>query len=508
MEEPAGLSVSSQSACQSEMQATGGAWLHEGGGANKWAFCNDLLMRGAEELSYEELRAERYNQQKQREVEEKMRRLREEEEWLSQELEEKKRLLKLRASQEVLGSGEPPAAASFQIYEESTPARPAGRNSEASSDELPDNVFLHPEERGLGVKIRFPPQTGQEEGTAEDLQTEPKTGKVLSPIEEASREAGSLSSLGGLSSENCSPLSQNQNQNLDQGLEEMDHTASSSVDPCDPDVRRRLLERCDITSCPGLLSEPRPLPVVEEDSILELGGAMFSIYSRCLDRGSFSIFRAETENEHVLLKVDSCSVPWDFYQFSRLKKSSAAALELPHVSCFLFVDGCVTVYSHPPDHVLTGLTECERGEASVCREVVGLLQLASQLHSCGLLHAALQPDALICCRLLSQESDWMFPVDWSSSVDLDLQLDVQSVQQLPSAQTYISLGVLQPTDPPHMVDLVGVAETVHLLLTGSRMVPVRDASGWTAERFCGDEPWYPHTAHIHLVYFTWSPLVT
>ncbi|XP_037541146.1 uncharacterized protein bub1ba [Nematolebias whitei] len=430
------LLVCSQSAYQSEMHATGGAWHHDGGVVNQYgSFSEELLMIAGEELSYEELRAERYSQQKQHEMEEKMRRLKDEEERLGQELEEKKRLLKLRASQKVLNSGEPAAAASFQVYNESAPARPAG-SSEASSDELQDDVFLHPEDRGVSVKVRFPPQTGgpgvpsglcqtsdriqsglgdtntesdplnqtcagEQGGTTEDLQTQPgcqktvsKSGKVLSPIEEASSEAGSLTSLGGLATESSSPLNQQQ---LDQSREEMDHTASPPVDPCSPDVRRRLLERCDITSCPDLFSEPRPLPDVAENSVLDLGGSTFSIHSRCLDRSSFSIFRGETESEHVLLKVDSCSVPWDFYQFHRLKKSSAAADKLPHVSCFLFLDGCVTVYTSPPDHMLTELTGCN-SEASVCRRVLALLHLVLQLHSCGLLHAALQPSTLTSCH--------------------------------------------------------------------------------------------------------------
>ncbi|MEQ2160058.1 hypothetical protein GOODEAATRI_029631, partial [Goodea atripinnis] len=205
------------------MQATIEVELHCEGVANQWSpYCKEELMSGGEELSFEELRAERYNQNKQKEIEEKMRHLVEQKEQLSQEL-EKKRLLLLKKSQEVSDSNPPPAAAPFKILDESQcgSEEPAG-TSEPSSNEVPDDVFLCPGEKGLCVKVQLPPRpgesrqhtqlTGQPGLTSEDLRTEQdsdpgavcqktvsKPKKELSPIQETSMEAGSLTSLGELS---------------------------------------------------------------------------------------------------------------------------------------------------------------------------------------------------------------------------------------------------------------------------------------------------------------------
>ncbi|KAM4712773.1 mitotic checkpoint serine/threonine-protein kinase BUB1 beta [Anableps anableps] len=498
MEQQAGPSVCYQSAHPDMMQANIGAELQDEGGADQCSpYCKEELMRGGEELCFEELRAERYNLQKQKEMEEKMRHLKEQQEQLSQELEEKKRLLLLKKTQQINDLDQPPAAAPFKILDESLPGseEPAG-SSEPSSNELPDDVFLRPDEMGLCVRVQLPPwpgqnhqnqPTGQPGRTSEDLRTEQdsdsqkpvsKPRDKLSPIQETSVEAGSLTSLGETSGGTSSPLDQNQ--------EQIAQSPSPTVDPCDPEVRRQLLDLCDITSSPDFHSELRPLPAVEENSLLDLGGDMFFIGSRYLDRGSFSLFKGAAENGSILIKVDRCSAPWDFYLFTRLRESSPTADRAPVISCFLFVDGCITVYAPPADHLLMDLSDCGADELCVGVKAVRLLELVLQLHSCSLLHAGLQPSILTSC--LRGFQDWLFPVDWSCSLDLGLQKDVTSVQQLPSAQTYISLGLLEPTDPPHTVDLVGVAETVYFLLTNNKLVPVKDGSSWTAEQYAGDGP--------------------
>ncbi|XP_043963014.1 mitotic checkpoint serine/threonine-protein kinase BUB1 beta isoform X3 [Gambusia affinis] len=413
-----GLSVSSQSANESTVQVEAG--LQDGGGASLWSpYCNEDLMRGGEELCFEELRAERYNQQKQKEMEEKMRHLKEQQEQLSQELEEKKRLL-LRKSQQI-SNVDQPAAALFRILDESGSVESAGKSA-PSSDELPDDVFLRPDEKGLCVRVQFPTRPDQ-----------------------------------------------NQQQNQ-----------PPAVDPCDPEVRRRLLERFDITSSPNLHPEQRPLPAVEECSILDLGGDTFFIRSRLLDRGSVSIFRAAAENQSVFIKVERCSAPWDFYLFTRLKENSPSADRPALISCFLFEDGCITVYRLPGDLQLTVLADCGLDPVCVGVKAVRLLELVLQLHRRSLLHAGLRPGILASCGTVATR-DWLFPLDWSSSLDLDLQKEVRTVQQIPSAQAYLRLGLLQPADPPHTVDLVGVAETIYFLLTNSEMKPEKHGSSWTVE---------------------------
>ncbi|XP_070705934.1 mitotic checkpoint serine/threonine-protein kinase BUB1 beta [Pempheris klunzingeri] len=427
-----------------------GAGPQEEAGAVRSAYCKELLTRAGEEFSFEELRAERYNQRKRQQLDERLRRVTEVKEQLSLELEEKKRLLELRTSQQVVPEGPTPQvwesgppAPSFDIYEESqsSGARPAG-NGEKSPNVLPDDVFLRPDERGLCVKIQYPRPGG---ATAPQKPLS-ETRKKLSPIQETSTEATSAG--------NCSSLQEVQEQ---EEVQVPAVSAGGAVHPCDLDVRRRLLDLCDVTSSPDLRAERRPLPAVEEHSCLQLGGNVFHLYSRVVDGGRFSVYEAAAEDDRrTLIKVDSCSVPWDFHQFQRLKKNSATADGLPLISCFLFLDGCITMYTPPTDHTFT---------------------LVSQLHSCRLLHAALSPPILTCCHRGSRVPDWVFPLDWSSSVDLNLQQDVTSLRQVPSAQTYIGLGLLEPSAPPQLVDLVGVAETVHVLLTNSRMVAVKDADG-------------------------------
>lgn len=114
-------------------------------------------------------------------------------------------------------------------------------------------------------------------------------------------------------------------------------------------------------------------------------------------------------------------------------------------------------------------------------------------------------------------------MDFSNSLDLELQTDVKTVQFLPSAQDYIHQGLLLPSASPYQVktplsrfprkqyrlrrvkwmswsfmlfssyflqvDLCGIAEIVHMLLFGKNMKIIKYASYWRLAEECGPQDW-------------------
>ncbi|XP_030201360.1 mitotic checkpoint serine/threonine-protein kinase BUB1 beta isoform X2 [Gadus morhua] len=504
-------------------------------------YCKELLTQGKTEFCFEELRAERYTLARRQEVYAKIRKMDDLEVKLKQELQEKQGMLLLRMSlpetpEQVDEARNLPVAEPFHIFTDPTSGSSSSsssampfRDGRASPKPLKDDVFLRPGEQlpslkmalrssGSGARLlsltetvvgtvqnktlcscpdntqdfagsahlvstpyvrRAPPSDADHQGllrrrqAAAPLppQTEETPTIKLSPIKEASLEAHTtLSTAGGASTLGVS--------STDDPLTPQTGEGPLSGDPCSRETRRRLLDQAEVSSFPGYHTVEAPLPPVDKDTHLSLGGAEVSLYTKVQEEEGFSLFGGFSQRSHVLLKVERSLLPWDFYVLSQLRRrlSPEDSAALPSARCFLFQDACVTLYTVPNYQKLSArLRLLPPGWVST--EVTGLLLMMRTFHSSSLLLGALHTDSL-----LITHGDSLVSVDLLSSLDLELQTDLTSAAQVPAALDYIQLGLLKPTDSPYQVDLVCLAEAVHLLLTKRKMTVVKEKDGWMVEK--------------------------
>ncbi|XP_041721553.1 mitotic checkpoint serine/threonine-protein kinase BUB1 beta isoform X2 [Coregonus clupeaformis] len=323
--------------------------------------------------------------------------------------------------------------------------------------------------------------------------------KMLSPIQEASLEAwGSMASgptstssvgtnSGGKAVHHLGRLEESHAAPHPEAMEQNSPSIQPVIeDPCSVGVRQRLLDQVDLSSFPNFYSEDGPLPMVEEDDVLILGNETFAIYSK-MDCEKFSIYAGRGGGD-VAIKLEHNTVPWDFYIGSQLRERLARDSQAPvHDAgrCFLFQDGCVTVHKAPQQSTLRAVAEetFEEVVASLAMQTVELVRL---MHSCHLIHGALSPDTLVMNRPHDEPTDEIgaaVALDFSCSVDLELQPEVTAAHSLPAAQDFITQGLLAPSASPYQVDLLGIAETVHTLLKKRTMRLVKEDSAWTLEEY-------------------------
>ncbi|KAM9421427.1 mitotic checkpoint serine/threonine-protein kinase BUB1 beta-like isoform 2-T2 [Salvelinus alpinus] len=323
--------------------------------------------------------------------------------------------------------------------------------------------------------------------------------KKLSPIQEASLEAwGSMASGPTSASSVCTNsggkavhhLGRLEESHAEPHLDAMDQNSPSIQpvieDPCSVRVRQRLLDQVDLSSFPNFYSEDGPLPMAEEDDVLILGNDTFATYSK-MDYENFSIYAGQGGGD-VAIKLERTAVPWDFYIGSKLRERLARDSQAPvHDAgrCFLFQDGCVTVHKAPQQSTLREVAE-ESFEEIVASLAMQTVELVRLMHSCHLIHGALSPDTLVMNRPSDEPMDEIgaaVALDFSCSVDLELQPEVTAAHSLPAAQNFITQGLLAPSASPYQVDLLGIAETVHTLLKKRTMRLVKEDSVWTLEEY-------------------------
>uniref|UniRef100_A0A8C1LU78 BUB1 mitotic checkpoint serine/threonine kinase Ba n=1 Tax=Cyprinus carpio TaxID=7962 RepID=A0A8C1LU78_CYPCA len=208
-------------------------------------------------------------------------------------------------------------------------------------------------------------------------------------------------------------------------------------------------------------------------------------FSLSRDSGSFTvyIYVSAAQKQSSVAQVDWSGVPWDFFISSQLRSrwSGDGPDADVQISCYVFENGCVTLWRIPPGETLQDLLAEPRAADDVSLLVVLLLELVKQFHSCRVVHGGLKPDSLY--FYLSG----ITALDFSNSVDLRLQTDVTSARALPSAQKYIQQGLLSPSASPYHVDLIGAAEVVHMLLFNHPMNVKQENSAWSLDEGSGSQ---------------------
>lgn len=245
---------------------------------------------------------------------------------------------------------------------------------------------------------------------------------------------------------------------------------SSNATPCSQEVRKSLLDNVDLSSFVNFSRMVGPLP---EFNDLQLGDETLVF----LEQMEKDLYHYYSDSEMVFVKVDETTEPWDFYISSRLQAGLPTELWCCHtqISCHLYENGSVTLWRCFHAKTIKNLVDERMQRRDVCLVVIHLLEMVKQMHACRLVHGDLRPERLmVCCSCEHRVSGFEF----SSSLDLELQTEVKSVQGILSAQKYLNQGVLLPSDSPYQVDLCAVAEIVHLLLVGRSMEPVKEGSYW------------------------------
>uniref|UniRef100_A0AAR2JNN9 BUB1 mitotic checkpoint serine/threonine kinase Ba n=1 Tax=Pygocentrus nattereri TaxID=42514 RepID=A0AAR2JNN9_PYGNA len=255
------------------------------------------------------------------------------------------------------------------------------------------------------------------------------------------------------------------------------------VNPCSLAVRKTLLDNVDLSAFTNFNRKTGPLPEANDDLHLDGETLLFVRKMGDADRYLYG-----SSGGSVLAKVDKSPVPWDFYISCQLRASLPTNLQHCYAEsiCYLYENGSFTLWRVHQGMTIQDLLEERIDRQEVPLLAVQLLEMVKQMHSCRLVHGALRPDTLI------SEESVIIGIEFSSSLDLELQPEVKMVQALPSAQDYIKQGLLLPTASPYQVDLVGIAEIVHLLLVGRSINLVKEDAYWRlAEDF--NDSYFFHT---------------
>uniref|UniRef100_A0A672TNQ8 BUB1 mitotic checkpoint serine/threonine kinase B n=1 Tax=Strigops habroptila TaxID=2489341 RepID=A0A672TNQ8_STRHB len=189
------------------------------------------------------------------------------------------------------------------------------------------------------------------------------------------------------------------------------------------------------------------------------------------------------------LPVYSQPIPWDFYITLQLQERLNADFDQnfsENCCCYLFQDGCAVLHR---DINRFTLGDVIRGCKTITEEfillvVYNLLGVVEKLHKAEIVHGDLSPDVFflgdrICDPFANEEMMRALKiVDFSHSLDLRLQSRVSLSNSFPISQTPHGQQLLAKSALPYQVDLVAIADIVHLMLFGDHIQVYHENSIW------------------------------
>uniref|UniRef100_A0A8C3RMQ8 BUB1 N-terminal domain-containing protein n=1 Tax=Chelydra serpentina TaxID=8475 RepID=A0A8C3RMQ8_CHESE len=334
--------------------------------------------------------------------------------------------------------------------------------------------------------------------------------KKLSPIMEASQEdthssGSSVSSASSLSS--VTHISTIKYLHIPEKLElaqslpvEMASDTGGNEDPTmmwSAEQRRRLLDPLpdSLNNSPGFCSENGPMPVMELEKEIELGNEIYCIKREYWTNEDYKMFFgvlssfAKLDAKGFAIKVYSQPVPWDFYITLQLQERLSTGFDQSfseNCSCFLYLDGCATLHREINHFTLWDIIHCCKAipEEVIMLVVYNILDVVQKLHKAEIVHGNLCPEALFLGDRIydpfaaNEITSVLKIVDFSYSLDVRLQPRVSLLNSFPIAQTQYGQQILAKCSLPYQVDLVGIAEIVHLMLFGEHLQVYQEDSLW------------------------------
>ncbi|KFM10517.1 Mitotic checkpoint serine/threonine-protein kinase BUB1 beta, partial [Aptenodytes forsteri] len=261
--------------------------------------------------------------------------------------------------------------------------------------------------------------------------------------------------------------------------------------------RKKLLDPMpeSLTASSDFHLETGALPVMEFEKDVELGNETYCIKREYWTNEEYKMFFAIPANFPQLdakgfaIKVYSQPVPWDFYITLQLKERLNTDFDQSfseNCSCYLYQDGCAILHR---DINRFTLGDVIRGCKSITEEVIllvvyNLLGVVEKLHKAEIVHGDLSPEVFflgdrICDPFANDEMTRALKiVDFSHGLDLRLQSQVSLPNSFPISQTPHGQQLLAKSSLPYQVDLVGIADIVHLMLFGDHVQVYQENSIW------------------------------